>query len=459
MAIQKDKAAGGRNVTLTSGSIAWNIFLFSVPLVCTNLLQVLFNIVDVAVIGRFAGSLSLGAVGSTPNLIFMFTGFLTGIGAGINVLTAYYIGAKDGNSVKAVVHSAAIFSLVLGVALLVLGVAFGNLILSAMRTKPELLGKASVYFRIYMLGMPAVALYNFGNAVFSATGDTKKPLEYLAVAGAVNVLLDLLFVVVLKMDVAGAAVATVCAQYISAFLVVAGLSRGVPGIRLERSSLRVDRQKLCRLAGVGFPSGFQNVIFAFANIFVQVGVNSFDSVMVAGNSASANIDPLIYNVMAAVYVACSTFIGQNYGAGSRKRVRRSYFVSLAMAFGAAFVMGTLLFLFGEAALSIFTNDSAVVACGLRRVHIMAFAYCVSAFMDTTIAASRGLGKTVVPSVFVFLGSCVFRIVWIYTIFAHFQTIESLFLLYPFSWGITAVIEIMYFASQLNKLLPARNENS
>lgn len=430
--------------SIVDGPILRNICLFSVPLIFTNMLQVLFNMVDIAVVGQFAGARALGAVGSTPNLLFLFGGLLIGIGGGVNALVAYFIGARDKKSLSETIHTAAIFCFFFGVLLLLIGTVFGREILLAMNTKADLLDGAALYFRIYMCGMPAVALYNFGNAIFSASGNTERPLYFLAISGIANVILDLIFVILLRLDVAGVALATVIAQYISALLVIISLLREKSDIRLSLPKLRIEKSKLVRLASVGLPSGFQNMIFAFANVFVQIGVNSFDSVMVAGNSASANVDPLIYNIMAAIYVACATFIAQNYGAGQRGRVRKSYLAATFLSFGIAFVLGALLFVFSRQVMSLFTSDKDVIECALHRVRIMAFSYCVSAFMDCTIAACRGLGKTLVPSIFVFLGSCVFRIAWILTVFARFGTIESLFLLYVFSWGITAIFEIAYF---------------
>ena len=437
--------------SLTVGSISKNMLFFSLPLVCTNLLQVLFNMVDIAVVGKFAGTTALGAVGSTPQLIFLFTGLLMGLGSGVNVVTAYYIGAKDRKSVGETVHTGFLLCLATGLLLLFVGGFFGRTILSTMNTKADLIEDAVLYFRIYMISMPAASLYNFGNAIFSATGDTKKPLYFLLASGLVNVVLDLVFVIPLGMGVAGVALATVISQYISAFLVISALFRAHGHIRLCFSHFRIEKSKLRRLVAIGIPAGLQNAIFAFANVFVQIGVNSFDSIMVAGNSASANVDPLIYNVMAAFYVACATFIGQNYGAQNKSRVKNSYLIATFFAFFVAFVLGGLLFIFGRDVMSLFSSDSAVISAALHRVKIMAFSYCVSAFMDNSIAACRGLGKTFLPSIFVFLGSCVFRIAWIYTVFAYFGTIEALFLLYIFSWGITGIFEIAYFIHIFKKV--------
>ncbi len=435
-----------KSLSMTSGSIVRTMFFFSLPLVCTNLLQVLFSMVDIAVAGHFAGTSALGAVGSTPQLLFLFCGLLMGLGSGVNAVSAYYIGAGDKKSLSQTVHTAVILCFASGVFLLAVGVVFGRPLLSLMHTKPELIDDAVLYFKIYMLSMPASAIYNFGNGIFSASGDTKKPLYFLLIAGLFNVALDLIFVVGFGMGVRGIAFATVISQYISAILIMIFLIRGNELIKFSFKSLRIEREKAFRLFSVGFPAGLQNAIFAFANVFVQIGVNSFDSVMVAGASASANVDPVAYNVMAGFYVACSTFIAQNYGAGNKSRVKKSFIVAESLSFLSGLFLGVLLLIFDREVMHLFSSDPAVIDCALHRVKIMAFSYCVSAFMDNAIAACRGLGRTFVPSIFVFLGSCVFRIAWVYTVFAHFKTIESLFLLYLFSWGITAVFETIYFIS-------------
>ena len=442
---------------LTTGPLGKKILLFSLPLMISNLLQVLFNMADVAVVGQFAGSLALGSVGSTSNLVALFTGFLIGLSGGINVLTALRFGAKDRRGIIETVHSAAILSLLTGIFLTVTGVGFSRSIMTLLNTKPELIDGAVLYFRIYLLGMPAMALYNFGNAVFSAVGNTKKPLMYLSNSGVLNVILNLFFVVVCNMSVAGVALASVLSQYLSAVLIVSALFRSKEVFGLRMSELRLDKSSALQIAGIGFPAGIQNVIFQVANLFVQVGVNTFDATMVAGNSAAANADNIVFDIMTAFYTACASFMGQNYGAGKKKRLLRSYFISLAYAFGTALIVGWLLVAFGHQFLSLFTKDPAVVEAGMKRLTIMGSAYCLSAFMDCSIAASRALGKSLAPTVIVIMGSCVFRVIWIYTIFAHFQTIPSLYMLYVFSWTITSIAEIIYFAKiykkQTAKLVP------
>ena len=429
---------------LTEGPLGKKILIFSVPLMLSNLLQVLFNTADIAVIGQFAGSLSLGAVGSTATLVTMFTGFLIGLSGGINVLTALYYGAKDKDSLSKTIHSAALVSLIMGVLLLVLGVGLSEWMLTMLKTREELLDKAVLYLRIYYLGMPALAIYNFGNAVYSAVGNTKKPLYYLGFSGVLNIILNLFFVIVCHMDVAGVALASIISQYVSAALILQALLRCKDIYALHPGKLRLDPELTKDILKLGMPSGLQNVIFQFANSFVQMGVNSFDATMVAGNSAATNADAMVYDVMAAFYTACGSFMGQNYGAGKKKRVRNSYLISLAYSFAIGLILGVSLVFFGRAFLSLFTRDAAVMNAGMYRLTIMGFSYCISAFMDCTIAASRALGKSLVPTVVVIMGSCVFRIIWVYTVFAYFHTIPSLYLLYSFSWSITGLVEILYF---------------
>lgn len=430
---------------LTRGPLGKQIFLFSFPLILSNLLQVLFNMADIAVVGRFAGPIALGAVGSTAILVSLFTGFLIGMSGGVNVLTALHFGARDKKALAETVHSAAILCALAGLAFLGFGVLFARNILALMNTKPELIDGAALYLRIYFLGMPALAVYNYGNAVFSAVGDTKRPLLYLSIAGALNVTLNLVFVIVCGMDVAGVALASILSQYVSAALILlALLRRGGEDYGLRLRELRLSRSRSKAILRIGLPGGLQNAIFAIANLFIQVGVNSFDATMVAGNSAATNQDPIVYDVMAAFYTACGSFIGQNYGARRKDRIKKSFLISLAYSFGAGVLLGLGILAAGPRFLSLFTAEPAVVEAGMHRLRVMSLSYGISAFMDCTIAASRGLGKSLAPTVIVLLGSCAFRILWVYTVFAHFGTITSLYLLYAFSWAITAVAEIWYF---------------
>lgn len=431
---------------LCNGSLWKKILIYSIPLMFSNILQVLFNMSDIAVVGKFAGPIALGAVGSTSILITLFTGVLIGLSSSVNALTALYIGSKSEKDIRETVHTAVILCFTMGILIMALGILFSNPILTAMHTKDILLPDAALYLRIYLTGMPALALYNFGNAVLSAAGDTKRPLYYLLFSGIINVILNLFFVIVCRWGVAGVAVASVIAQYLSAALILILLLRSHESFSLHIPYLRLSADKTKRILKIGIPSAFQFALFAIANLFVQTSVNSFDHVMVEGNSAAANADPLVYDMMAAFYTACASFIAQNFGAQKKDRIIKSYIICLVYSFFIGLFLGVGLYLFRYPFLSLFTNEGAVVNAGIKRLSIMALSYSISAFMDCTIAASRGLGKSILPTIIVIMGSCVFRIIWIYTVFAYFQTIESLYLLYVFSWSITAIVEIIYFIS-------------
>lgn len=433
------------------GKLPKQILLFSLPLMASNVLQVLFNMADIAVVGQFAGSISLAAVGSTATAVTLFTGILIGISGGVNALIARYYGGSNREELGRTVHCAAIICLLCGIAMLVFGIFGTRPLLRLLNTKEELLDKACLYMQIYFCGMPALALYNFGNAVYSAIGNTRKPLYYLLFAGILNVLLNLLFVIVCKLDVAGVAIASITSQYLSAALIMTALFRSGEAYHLRWKELRLYRKNCREILMLGIPSGLQNGIFYVANLFVQAGVNHFDTIMVAGNSAAANSDGLVYDVMAAFYTACSSFIGLNYGAGRKKQVWHSYLICLGYSFGIGAILGLSLVAFGPAFLSLFANEAAVIDAGMKRLAIMGPCYCASAFMDNAIAASRGLGKSFVPMVIVISGSCIFRIVWVMTVFAWFQTITSLYLVYICSWALTALLENWYFIRCYRKL--------
>ena len=440
-------------IRMTDGSLWKNMFRFSIPLMLSQLLQVLFNMADVAVVGKFSSAEALGAVGSTAILVTLFTGFLIGMGSAVNVRVAQHLGARDEARTAASIRTSFVFCLAAGCVIMVLCFFSARFMLELLGTKDDLIEGAVLYFRIYALGMPALGIFNFGNGVLSANGDTRRPLVYLTIAGVLNVIFNLFFVIVCGMAEDGVALASIITQYVSAVLILIHMGRQDDHCAFRFRDLKngIDRAEEKRILGLGIPAGLQNAIFAIANLFIQGAVNSFSSVMVEGNSAAANADAVIYNVMAAFYTACSTFMGQNLGAAKRDRVLKSYFVGLAYSFAAGAVLGAALFLFGREFLSLFANDEAVIAAGLERTRIMAFSYAFSAFMDCTIAACRGIGKSFVPTVIVIIGSCVFRVAWIYTVFAHFRTIPSLYLLYIFSWVITAVAEIVCFAVSYKKL--------
>ena len=431
-------------IDMTGGPLAVNILLFSLPLMMSQILEVLFNLSDVAIAGKFADYRALGSVGSTTLLVSLFTGFLIGMGSGVNVCVAHKLGMGDDDGVRTTVCSSLAICVATGVIVGAICFALARPFLALLGTKDELIDGAVLYLKIYALGMPAMAVYNFGNGVLSAAGETRKPLVYLTIAGILNVILNLFFVIVCHRAADGVAIASVMAQCLSAGLIVRHLLMRKDVCALKCSRQYMKHSACMNVISMGVPAGIQNAIFAVANLFVQRGVNSFDAVMVSGNSAAANADTIIYNVMAAFHTACASFVSRNWGAGNRRRMLKSYLISLSYSFASGAILGGLLLAFGRQFLALFANEPEVISAGMYRIRIMGWSYAVSAFMDCTIAASRGIGKSIVPTVIVILGSCVFRVLWVYTVFAYFKTIPSLYLLYIFSWAITAAAEIFYF---------------
>lgn len=442
---------------MLTGSLWKGILLFSLPLFAFNLLQVLFNMTDVAVIGKFSSPEALGAVGSTTILVTLFPGFLIGLGNGINVLIARYLGQRNSKNVHDALHTSFVLSIIMGIILFLLGFFFSKYLLIWLKTKDEFIDGATLYLKIYFIGMPANALYNFGNACYSAKGNTKRPLIFLGISGIFNVGLDLLFVIAFKMSVEGVALASIISQYISAFLLMISLMKENTNIKLIIKDIRLYDGYSHLVLSLGLPSGFQSAIFAIANLFIQSGVNSFDGGVVKGNSAAQNADSITFNVMAAFYTACASYMSQNFGAGNQKRVKQSYLIALVYSFLTGVIMGLFFLTLGRPFLRIFTNEEQVVDAGYERLKIMAFSYTFSAFMDNTIAASRGIGKSFIPTIIVITGSCVFRVIWVYTIFAYFHTITSLYLVYIFSWVITAIFEIAYFLYAYKRELKKSND--
>lgn len=430
---------------MTQGPLWKQIWKYSLPLMFTNVLQVIFNLADIAVVGKFGQAGALGSVGSTATLVTLFTGLLIGLAGGVNVMVARARGEKNSEKTSRTVHTAFIICAICGLLIMVFGMIFARAMLQAMHTKQELLDGAVLYFRVYFIGIPAMALYNYGNAVLSAIGDTKRPLYYLGFSGVLNVLLNLFFVIVCNLNVVGVALASAISQITSAALIIITLMRSTGDYGLVLKKLKITGSIARNLLKIGIPSAIQYAIFQFANLFVQIGVNSFDTVIVEGTAAAANADSLVYEMMAAFYTAGATFIGQNFGAGKKDRIIKSFVISTVYALVLALILGLLLVFFGRSFLRLFTNDAAVIEAGMYRLIVMGLSYWVSAFMDSIIAASRGLGETTVPTIIVIMGSCVFRLVWIYTIFAYFGTITSLYLLYVFSWTVTAAAEGWYFA--------------
>ena len=431
-------------INMCEGPILGKVLIFSIPLMLSGILQLLFNAADVIVVGRFAGSQSLAAVGSTSALINLLINVFMGFSVGVNVLVARYYGGRKERDVSETVHTAVTLSLVCGLILVAVGLALTRPLLELMGTPDDVIDKAVLYMQIYFIGMPANMLYNFGSAILRAVGDTKRPLYYLSAAGVVNVILNLISVIIFRMDVAGVALATIISQAISAICVLRCLMRHESCLKIRLGELKIHKEKLMGIVKVGLPAGMQGAIFSISNVLIQSSVNSFGSIAMAGNTAAQNIEGFIYNAMVAVYQANLSFTSQNYGAGKFSRINRIMFICIGVVSVVGFSIGVLAYGAGTSLLSIYSSDPEVIAYGMTRLQIIGLTYFTCGIMDTMVGSIRGIGYSVLPMLVSLTGACLFRIIWIFTIFRWSHTLLTLYISYPASWVLTATAHIVCF---------------
>ena len=438
-------------IDMCSGSILKKMLLFTIPLMCSSILQLLFNAADIIVVGQYAGDNSLAAVGSTTSLINLLTNLFLGLSVGGNVMAAHFYGAKQDKDLEETVHTAVLLSLFLTI----VGFLFAERILTWMDTPAEVLPLAAVYLRIYFLGMPAMMAYNFGSAILRAIGDTKRPLYYLSFAGVINVLLNLLFVIVFHMDVAGVATATAISQCLSAVLVIRCLMKEEGAIRLNLRKLRIHPDKFFKILQVGIPAGFQGVVFSLSNVVIQASVNSFGATVVAGNSAALNIEGFVYMAMNAFHQAAISFTSQNMGAAKYERINRIVFTAEACGVVVGLVFGNLVVFFGYPLLGLYTASAEVAAAGMFRLKIICGVYALCGMMDVMVGILRGMGYAIMPMIVSLIGACGLRLLWIFTFFRmeQFHTPTSLYMTYPVSWTLTFLVHVICFVvvkRRLNK---------
>ena len=433
-------------IDMCNGPILKKMLLFAIPLMLSSILQLLFNAADIVVVGRFAGDDSLAAVGSTSSLINLLTNLFIGLSVGANVLVARYFGAKKEEELKETVHTAMTLSIIGGVVLTVIGIVGAPIILEWMQTPSEVLSLAVIYLRVYFVGMTATMVYNFGSSILRAVGDTKRPLYFLSIAGAVNVVLNLLFVIVFHWGVFGVGLATTISQVISALLVLRCMMKEQGGIQLNLKDLCVNKGKLLQIMQIGLPAGFQGMLFSLSNVVIQSSVNSFGKTIVAGNSAAANIEGFVYVGMNAFYQAAISFMGQNVGAGKYNRVNKILYSAETCVIAIGFALSMLVLLFCEPLLSLYTDSPEVVQAGTVRLGIICTTYFLCGMMDVMVGALRGLGYSIAPMIVSLLGACAFRLLWIATIFQidRFHTIETVYISYPISWTLTFFAHVVTF---------------
>ena len=431
---------------MCSGPLLRQLLVFSIPLMFSGILQLLFNAADIIVVGQFTGDQAMAAVGSTSSLNSLIVNLFLGISAGASVVVAQYFGMRAVNDIEETVHTAIFMGLIMGVAMVFLGFFLSRPLLTLMGTTPDVIDQSVLYMRIVFAGMPALMVYDFGAGILRAIGDTRRPLLYLFCGGVINVGLNLFFVIVFKMGVAGVAIGTVMSQLVSAVLTMRCLIKSDTPCRLNLRHLRIVRHKLLRILRVGLPTGIQSVVFNISNVLIQSAVNSFDnSVLVAGNTASSNIEGFVFTAMQAFYQASLTFTGQNAGAHNVKRVLPILGWTLLLVTITGVVLGGLATLFGPSLLGIYSPSADVVAYGLIRLRIICLTYFLDGLMDVACGSIRGLGPSITPTVTSFAGACGFRIIWIYTAFAATRSLEVLYLSYPISWILTLSANLICFA--------------
>lgn len=431
-------------IDMCNGSIMDKLISFSLPLMLSSILQLMFNAVDIIVVGRFSGSPALAAVGSTTALINIFTNLFIGISLGANVLAARYFAAGRDKEMSEAVHTAITLALISGIIMAFVGAGASRLALQAMDTPADVIDQSVTYMRIYFMGMPFFMLYNYGAAILRAVGDTKRPLLFLVVAGLTNVALDLLLVIVIPLGVAGVAIGTVASQMISSLLVIRCLCKSESSYKLRFSKLTLKWICLKRIFQVGIPAGIQSTVINFSNALLQSSVNSFGSTAMAGYTAANNILGFLYVAVNAVTQACMSFTSQNYSVGKQKRMDRVLADCILLSAGVSVVLGVGAYVFGSQVLRIYTADTDVIGCGLEILSITTVPYFLCGIMDLIPGAMRGMGHSAVPMILSVIGTVGTRILWIYAFFPQHRSLYFLFISYPGSWIATIIMQAVCF---------------
>lgn len=431
-------------IDMINGPLLGKILRFSIPLMLSGILQLLFNAADIVVVGQFTGSDALAAVGSTGSLNNLIVNIFLGLSIGSSVLVAQYYGAQDWKNVQDVVHTSVLLSAVTGVVLVLVGVPLVGPLLELMGTPPEVLDQAVLYMRIVFAGMPAMMIYNFGAAILRAVGDTRRPLLFLFIAGLINVGLNLFFVIVFHMGVSGVALATVISQCISAALVLLCLSRSSASYKLYWKQLRITKDKLLQIVRIGLPAGLQGALFSVSNVLIQSSINSFGYIAVAGNTAASNIEGFVYTSMNALYQASLSFTSQNAGARRVERIVPVLTRCLGCVIAIGVGLSALALLLGRMLLGIYSPDPQVIQYGMGRMSVVCATYFLCGMMDVVCGSIRGLGYSITPTIVSLTGACGLRILWIYTIFIWHRSLFSLYLSYPVSWVITFTADLICF---------------
>lgn len=449
-------------IDMCHGPLGWQIIRFTIPLVISGILQMLFHSADLIVIGRLASHKALAAVGATGSLTMLLINLFIGLSVGTNVLVARYLGANNRKDISRTVHTAILTSVGGGAVLALVGVLFSKTMLSWMETPDEILDMAALYMGIFFAGMPLVMLYNFGSAILRAMGDTTRPFFFLLIAGIINVLLNLFFVIVFSWDVAGVALATVISQGIAAILVLKVLYQMRGPCRFKWQNLRFKWKNMRELLWIGLPAGFQGSCFSLSNILIQSSINTFGSLAIAGVTAASTLEMLSFVCQGAIGQAVVSFVGQNYGAKNFQRIKRSIFFCLGLAVICTMLVSAALLIFGKPLLSIFNTDPEVITFGMRKFWCTLPLLFICASMEVFTGGLRGMGYSVAPTAITLFCVCALRVVWLCTVFIWFPTLEVIMISYPVTWILNAagVGILLKWAYRKEKLkaqdLPADN---
>lgn len=442
-----------RNIDMCNGSLFKSIISFSLPLVFSGILQLFFNAADVVVVGKFAGDESLAAVGATTTLINLLTNLFIGLSVGANVLVGNYYGARQKRDVHETVHTAMTISAISGLILTFIGMFAARYLLTLMQTPEAIIDLSVLYLRTYFIGMPATMIYNFGSAILRATGDTKRALYILSISGVINVCFNLVFVIAFGWGVFGVGFATVISQIVSAVLIVICLMKEKTDIRLEFRKLHIYGNKLKRIMQIGIPAGFQGMLFALSNTVIQSSINSFGEVIVAASSASVSVEGFAFTSMNAFHQATVSFTSQNIGARKYERINKIlytalFYVAVVGIFYAALFLG-----FGNQLIGFYTSSPEVITAGVNRLSIIAGTYILCGIMDVTSGSLRGMGYSFVPMAVSLIGVCLFRVVWIGTVFQleQYHNIETVYYSYPISWTLTFIAHLITFIVAKNQI--------
>ena len=429
---------------MTEGPLTTKIIKFTIPVMLSGILQLLFNTADVIVVGRFTGKTALAAVGSTGSLINLLVSLFIGLSIGTNVLVARYQGAKDDKAVSETVHTSIALGIVGGLILLIVGIVATRPLLEMMATPEDVIDQSTLYMRILFFGMPLNLILNFGAAILRAIGDTKRPLYYLTIAGVINLFLNIFLVTVFSLGVAGVAIATVISEGVSCVLILLCLKHETGAIRLYFNRIKINPSKCVDIMKIGLPAGLQGCIFSISNVLIQSSVNSFGSTVMAGNTAASNIEGFVYVSMNSLHQTCISFTSQNFGAGKFKRIKKVLINCLAIVAITGLVLGNSAYFFGKFLLSAYNNEAEVIIYGLIRLSIISTMYFLCGLMDVMVGAMRGIGYSILPMIVSLVGACGLRIVWIYTVFVKFRTLDILFISYPVTWTITFLSHLVCY---------------